>query len=89
MISKLEELIPRRKIAKFGINYRIEPHILGHNKNSMKLETFQTLDDDIFGSEKEEIEDKIRTESKFKKCLRRFMIRNRIDIDQFIKIVEF
>jgi len=55
----------------------------------MKLETFQTLDDDIFGSEKEEIEDKIRTESKFKKCLRRFMIRNRIDIDQFIKIVEF
>ena len=55
----------------------------------MKLETFETFDDGIFGGEKEEIEDKIRTESKFIKCLRIFMIRNRIDIDQFIKIVEF
>ena len=47
----------------------------------MKLETFETFDDGIFGGEKEEIEDKIRTESKFKKSLRIFMIRNRIDID--------
>lgn len=47
----------------------------------MRVETFETLDDDIFGGALQEIEDKIRTESKFKKSLRRFMIRNRIDID--------
>ena len=50
LISKLEDLIPRRKITKFGINYRIQPMNVANTKSGMRVETFATLDDDLFGT---------------------------------------
>ncbi len=50
VIEKAEELIPKRKIIKFGRNFRIQPSdkiILSKTKD-VKVETFDTITEDIF-----------------------------------------
>ena len=87
-IEKLEDLIPRRKITKFGKNFRIAPVNPDDNKAKICVETFDTLSDDIFniGNQMEE-EEMARKETGFQKSIRRFLIRNRMSLETFISLL--
>jgi inositol 1,4,5-triphosphate receptor type 1 len=50
LVQKIEDLIPKRKITKFGQNFRIAPLVPGDVKGGIRVETFDTMKDDLFSA---------------------------------------
>ncbi|CAD8139457.1 unnamed protein product [Paramecium pentaurelia] len=88
LIISIEEIIPQRKITKFGQNFRIG---FQQDKNDNKLifDKFDTLKDDQTGEKKLQEEDNVqRIENPFRRNFKVYLIRYKVNINQFNEYIE-
>ncbi|CAD8052984.1 unnamed protein product [Paramecium sonneborni] len=88
LITSIEEIIPQRKITKFGQNFRIG--FLGDKKlNKLVFDQFDTLKDDQTGDKKlQEQENVQRIENQFRRNFKVYLIRYKVNIHEFNQYIE-
>ncbi|CAD8135704.1 unnamed protein product [Paramecium pentaurelia] len=88
LITSIEEIIPQRKITKFGQNFRIGFQ-QDKNVNKLVFDQFDTLKEDQTGEKKlQEQENVQRIENPFRRNFKVYLIRYKVNINQFNEYIE-
>ncbi|CAD8151578.1 unnamed protein product [Paramecium octaurelia] len=88
LIISIEEIIPQRKITKFGQNFRIG-FIQDKNTDKLLFDKYDTLKEDQNGEKKLQEQDNVqRIENPFKRNFKIYLIRYKVNILQFCYYIE-
>ncbi|CAD8133367.1 unnamed protein product [Paramecium octaurelia] len=87
LITSIEEIIPQRKITKFGQNFRIG---FQQDKNTkLVFDKYDTLKEDQSGDKKLQEQDNVqRIENPFRRNFKVYLIRYKVTINQFNQYIE-
>ncbi|CAD8087418.1 unnamed protein product [Paramecium sonneborni] len=88
LIISIEEIIPQRKITKFGQNFRIG-FIQDKNADKLLFDKYDTLKEDQTGEKKLQEQDNVqRIENPFRRNFKIYLIRYKLNIYQFCLFIE-
>ncbi|TNV75003.1 hypothetical protein FGO68_gene1012 [Halteria grandinella] len=88
LITSIEEIIPQRKITKFGQNFRIG-FVSEKNQEKLLFDKYDTLKEDQNGEKKLQEQDNVqRIENPFQRNFKIYLIRSKVSIVQFCQFIE-